>query len=118
MFCGWQIVNDFNELNELSSGCLEIDVKTGVCLFNGKVNSKLTMPLVLNDWFSSDLNEHGISKKEISIARLTVDFNMHDFGKKNSSTPEFHCSSKLVSGENTYTLEYKGEHAENKLSIT
>ncbi len=118
MFCGWQLANDFEELNRLSSGSLEIDVKTGDCLFNGKANSKLTMPLVLKDWFLSDLVESNIQLSDIDSAKLQVNFNMNEFGKKSGTPPEFNCSSKLVSGGNTYTLEYRGEKSTNEVTIT
>ena len=118
MFCGWQLANDFEELNKLSSGCLEIDVKTGECLFNGENNSNLTMPLVLNDWLISDLDENGIQLSDIDSAKLLVKFSMNEFGKKNGIPPEFQCSSKLVSGGDTYTLEYKGENSSNEVAIT
>lgn len=118
MFCGWQLANDFEQLNKLGSGRLEIDVKTGGCLFNGEPHSKLTMPLVLNDWFLSDLNENGIQVPDIDLAELKVNFNMNEFGKKNGKPPEFQCSSKLVSGGNTYTLKYKGEKGSNEVEIT
>ncbi len=118
MFCGWQLANDFEELNKLSSGCLEIDIKTGRCLFNGQANSKLTMPLVLNDWFVADLEENSIQLSDINKAELQVNFNMNDFGKENGNPPEFKCSSKLVSGGNTYSLNYEGEHGSNEVTIT
>lgn len=118
MFCGWQLANDFNELARLKSGNLDIDVKTGKCLFNGSANTELTMPLVLNDWFKSDLSEHSIALSDIDIAALNVSFNMNDFGQKKGLPPEFHCVSKLVSGGNGYSLEYKGEQSENEVKIT
>ena len=119
MFLGWQISNDFDELVKLKKGVLEIDVKTGSCKFDGSENSKLTMPLVLNDWLVSDLNEHSIKLSEIDTAKLHVKFNMHDFGlKKNGVSPEFKCNSILVSGGNTYSLEYIGEKSQNEIKIT
>jgi len=118
MFCGWQLANDFDELSRLCSGNLEINIKTGQCLFNGNANSKLTMPLVLNEWFISDLKENDIDLNDIESAELTVKLNMNEFGKKNGTPPEFHCASKLVSGGNTYTLIYQGEQVSNEINIT
>jgi len=119
MFLGWQLTNDFDELVKLKKGVLEIDVKSGKCECDGNENSKLTMPLVLNDWLVSDLNEHSINLSEIDSAKLRVKFNMHDFGlKKNGVPPEFVCNSILVSGGNTYSLEYIGESSQNEIEIT
>jgi len=110
MFCGWQLANDFVELSKLKSGTLEIDVKNGTCEFNGEPNKKLTMPLVLNDWFISDLKENNISIADIEEAHLTVEFDMKNFGSKKGPGPEFLCHSFLVSGSNKFSLNYKGEN--------
>ena len=118
MFCGWQLVNDLDELAKLKSGRLEINVKTGCCLFNGIETSKLTMPLVLNDWFTCDLKENTIELNDIDVASLTVEFSMNEYGHKNGVRPEFNCFSKLVSGGNEYSLAYKGEQAKNEVKIT
>lgn len=120
MFCGWQLANDFEELTKLNSGVLVIDIKTGKCTSNDMLNTKLTMPLVLNDWFLSDLKENSLNLNEIDVAELIVNFNMHDFGNRSNKgkLPIFECSSKLKSGGNAYTMEYKGEKANNEVVIT
>jgi len=118
MFCGWQLANDLDELAKLNNGLLVIDVKTGKCSVNGQLTYKLHMPLVLNDWFLFDLKDNSLSLNEIDIAELTVRFNMYNFGDTKGKPPEFNCSSKLQSGDNTYNLEYKGEKACNKIIIT
>ena len=118
MFCGWQLVNDFPELQKLKNGELIINVKTGGCTYNGAKTDKLTMPLVLNDWFYSDLKQNSIPIDDIELATLKVKFNMYDFGNKKGKPPEFICESLLKSGNNEYSLKYKGEHGSNEVAIT
>ncbi|NVJ62438.1 MAG: hypothetical protein HWE27_18765 [Gammaproteobacteria bacterium] len=66
----------------------------------------------------ADLAENNIQLPEVDKAELQVKFNMNEFGKKNGKPPEFKCSSKLVSGGNTYTLNYEGENSTNEVTIT
>ena len=118
MFCGWQLINDFEELQRLKSGKLEIDVKNGTCNHNGKENQTLTMPQVLNSWFLQDLVQHNIVLSEIESASLAVEFNMNSFGVRGGKSPEFICTAKLKSGDTNYELEFQGECGENKVQIT
>jgi len=119
MFCGWQLVNDFEELEKLHSGVIEIDVKNGKCEVDGVTNDKLTMPLVLNDWLLRDMAENDIQLSDIDEAHLTVSFDMKDFGSKNGEGPEFNCYSYLISSGNKYSLKFKGENKGiNEVNVT
>lgn len=121
MFLGWQLSNDLDELQTLSAGHLEIDVLNGKCTFNSCEISSLSMPLVLNDWFVSDLKQSGININEVDVALLSVDFDMNDFGLmkgKKSKPPVFHCNSRLEASGNIYTLEYVGEQESTNVKIT
>ena len=118
MFCGWQLINDFNELQRLKSGKLEIDVKNGTCNHNGEENQTLTMPLVLNNWFLHDLEQHNIALSDIGFASLVVEFKMNGFGLDGGGSPEFICIAKLKSGDTNYALQFEGESGENEVEIT
>ena len=118
MFCGWQLIHDFDELQRLKSGKLEIDVKNGTCNHNGEENQTLTMPLVLNNWFLHDLEKHNIALSDIGSASLVVEFNMNKFGVRGGESPEFICTAKLQSGDTSYKLEFQGECGENEVQIT
>jgi len=117
MFCGWQLANDLGELKKLEKGTLEIDVKNGLCNSHGEPNKKLTMPLVLNDWFMNDIKEHNIKLEEIDKAWLTVNFDMHNLEKNKEILPEFKCKSYIASGDITYELDYQGEKENNTILI-
>ena len=118
MFCGWQLINDFTELQKLNSGMLEINVKDGTCLHNGSVNSVLTMPKVLSNWFTGDSMQHNIDLSNIKSAVLEVSFHMNEYGVKGGKSPEFKCKSTLVSRDSTYHLDFQGEHGNNEVEIT
>jgi hypothetical protein len=118
MFLGWQLVNDLDELEEISSGILEIDVKNGTCKCNNKSNTTLTMPLVLNDWLTRDLKKHNIQSSIVDKAHLTVEFNIKRDEKKKRLKAEFKCKSFIFSEKNEYSLEYQSDKGNNIVKIT
>ena len=118
MFLGWQLFNDLNELDKISSGILEIDIKNGTCKCNDKINTTLIMPSVLNDWLIKDLKEHNIPLSLIDKAWLTVEFNIKRNDKKKNLETDFKCKSFIYSEEDKYVLEYQGEKGDNVVEIT
>jgi len=118
MFCGWQLFQDFDELQRLESGVLEVNVKDGSCLHNGTENKTLVMPRILHRWFFDDLAAHNIDPDSVQEAKLQVNFCMNEFGVTGGKQPEFLCQSQLVAGESRYTLKYDGEHGDNDVEIT
>lgn len=119
MFLGWQLLNDLDELEKISSGILEIDVLNGICRCNNKINTTLTMPLVLNNWLIEDLEENNIPISAINKAWLTVHFNIkRDEKKYKNLQTDFQCKSFILSEGNEYSLKYQGETSNNIVEIT
>ena len=116
MFLGWQLVNDLDELEKISFGRLEIDVKNGTCKCNDKTNTTLTMPFVLNEWLTRDVKKNNIPISTIDKAYLIVEFKIKRDGK-NLKT-DFKCKSLIYSEKNEYVLEYQGEKGNNVVEIT
>src|SRR5712672_1646141 len=71
MFCGWRQIASKNQLADLGSGRLEIDVLTGECFFEDKHISKLPIAEELQLSFQHALSVNRI-RESVSRARLRV----------------------------------------------
>lgn len=60
MFCGWRLTNAFDNLKQLGSGLLVIDVLALQCRLNGEPIKVLSIADELHTWLLRDLRQHHI----------------------------------------------------------
>jgi len=114
MFCGWRLYPDWDRLAELGDGVLEIDVLTGICQFNGREISRLSISVALRSWLVEDLEANQIPLQNIGSARLTVQMRA-GFERRTgllSSNRDFLLEGVVVGNGKPYktTLEDKNGH--------
>lgn len=118
MFCGWELMFDYQRLAELESGLLEIDLLTGTCQHNGSTIDSLRIVGRLCDWMTRDLAEHKVARERLLHVELQVEFaTRRQQGQQLSnsswreSTPYFiHCTlacrSAIAIGDREFTSTY------------
>jgi len=121
MFCGWQLMADYERLAELKEGEIVIDLLTERCTYNGASIAPIRMARVLQDWLEQDLSAHRIPLDQIRRAELRVSFgtDRHE-GQRDLSqswadaTPYFvscslDCSSVIATDELSYESAHQGD---------
>jgi hypothetical protein len=76
MFCGWRLMNSYEDLVRLGSGPLVINLLTDDCIFNGQPTHTLTIACELSTWFREDLAKHRIPLAAITEAKLDAELKM------------------------------------------
>jgi hypothetical protein len=124
-FCGWELVNSYNQLVKLGSGTLEIDALSGHCRFQSEPIDQLTIAGALNAWLLEDLTNHSIDSENLRCAKLTAELSLstiesnqrvtHDHHMDQAGRPiakgAFHrltirCRSEVATDEKVYRSEY------------
>ena len=121
MFCGHQLLHDYEVLAKLESGTLELDALSSECEHNGNKIEPLQIAATLHQWLKRDLKDHNLRLSDIDIARLSVQFqtNRHAGQRtKNQTwahpTPFFvsckvECFATVEVGRRTYEAAYQDE---------
>lgn len=74
MFCGYQLLHDYEVLAKMESGTLELDALSSECKHNGNKIEPLEIAATLHEWLERDLRNHNVLLSDIDIARLSVRF--------------------------------------------
>ncbi len=125
MFCGWRLVNSYQELELLHSGTLVIDVRTEACRFEGRDLVPLRIAGELKAWYDRELLDNridaGAIREAMLVAELTFGTKPCEKRKKRNVdyssdsayvtadhfiTCDIHCSSRIITDEREYTSEY------------
>jgi hypothetical protein len=126
MFCGWQTFFDYNQIVNLGSGRLDIDVLTGICNFNGERIEQLSISEGLQQWLKTECRTNKIDITHLLQAKLAVDlhFSIIQWTERQHSINEvffvngkiietdkmhkcdFSCKSMVQTDEKIYTSEY------------
>ncbi len=118
MFCGWQLMNDFKQLDRLGSGLLTIDLRTGACVHDGKPTDQLSIARILQAWFfdrcARDAVPTDALTKVLLEAELTISLSdtQRDTSMRFSDPrPPFvgcdiRCRSSVDTDEGTYRGEF------------
>ena len=72
IFCGWRLTSSKRRLEQLGSGILEIDAKSGACRFQGEEVAQLPIAEEICAWFRQHLATHRISESTVKFGRLKV----------------------------------------------
>ena len=126
MFCGWRLVNSFEEITRIGTGTLKIDAISGSCKFNDQEIASIRIAGELNAWLNRDLEKHSIPVAEISRAELTAtltvsrvqtkqrrmktyffDSDGKHIAQNNRTRCEITCHSEIATDEAVYRSELK-----------
>ncbi len=126
MFCGWQTFFDYNELVNLGSGKLTIDVLSKECEFNNSSIKDLSIAKAFSQWLYEDCKANKIETAFLLKALLIVelDFTIISWSNRKYSKGEqffdnesliknkemnrcvFNCKSIVETDERTYNSSY------------
>lgn len=121
MFCGYQLMHDYEVLAKLERGILELDALSLDCKHNDNVIERLEMANILHEWLKRDLGDHGVSLSEINRACLVVEFQTdRQVGQRDKNvvwtnpTPHFvscslKCLGKVEVEQRVYEATYQDE---------
>jgi hypothetical protein len=73
MFCGWRLMNSYEELSSLGSGKLEIDALHLKASFNGLETEALSIAHELHIWLKNDLQANNIPSDALYEAKLAIE---------------------------------------------
>jgi hypothetical protein len=127
MFCGWELISDYNDLQKLGNGILRIDALNGNCYFNDSQISRLNIGNALRNWLGQECEQNKIDLHLLYKAQLDVDleFSLIDPTERKYSLGEtfnvkgrsqnvckfhrckFNCHSLIVTDEKEYKTDYE-----------
>lgn len=127
MFCGWRLVNSFEEIARIGTGTLKIDATNGDCKFNDQHIASIKIAGELHAWLNRDLEQHSIPEGAITRAELTAeltvsriqhnlprrqnayffDSNGKHIKQKNWTRCEITCHSEIETNEKVYRSDLK-----------
>jgi hypothetical protein len=94
MFCGWRLINSYQDIERLGSGVLSIDALSGACTFNGSSIAQLSIGGELFVWLRKDLSSHGIPAESLRQARLEVELRLSQIDASDRAADEHHLTRK------------------------
>jgi hypothetical protein len=123
MFGGWRLANSFEDMQQLGSGVLVIDVLSQECRLNGRPIRTLSIAFELQAWLLRDLRQHHIplSSVRAAVVKADVCFPNASTGEAAESYLEqrddgptknpgwilaARCRSEITTDETSYRSEY------------
>jgi hypothetical protein len=130
MFCGWRLVNSYNDLERLGSGTLHINALNEVCTFDGRLVPTLSIAGELGAWVRADLTAHHIDISEITDASLDAELVLGTVPRKRRGKAHAHftkdgqivapdtfialdieCNGRVATDEKVYLSRYRSREA-------
>ena len=108
-FCGWELVNSYQQLVELGSGQLVVNAISGECRFENEPVQELTIVGALRYWLADDLETNNISVESLKCASLVVDLVLSSIQASKRVTGDFHMdkNQKPISKGSFHRLEIR-----------
>lgn len=109
MFCGWRLMNSYTEIERIGTGKLEIDIITGVCIFNDSQIESLSIAYELNAWVKEDFEKHNITLADIQTVKLVANLTLETSLAQKASQSSFYIGKdgKPIEKGSFYNLSAK-----------